>query len=722
MMCVLLATAAQIPSVVGESPVSGLVGDYRFGESDPLANEIKDGLPDLVLNHFDAAHPPLLTGQEIPLGGGQASANGWALAWTSVVEKVGYEGRIATGCRIPSDAKLALGNRFTLWMRVLYGGKTRSGGGYTLLTLDGPRGKPILHWETTGENDLALPLELEGADGRSSAYSCRSRKPDLLVRNTRWYDLAVVFDAGRVTFYATQLGRGDPSPTQSYETSVGTGLKLVKPTGPLWILKGTNTAIERLRIYREQALSTEEVRALSHGVRVPGPKEPQPVTVGTHRQLFVDDAVIERMDRTVKRQFHPAEKYPGNPIIKQTHPKTVEGLGPVFWGTVLHDREEQLFKMWYQGLTFRKPKIFEHLYAFSKDGIHWTKPKLGLVGPDNRYDPPGYKGGHAGMWLSAWKDPQEPDPRKRYKGFIQHDPYYYVTSPDGLRWVNEGIAAHFTDDTDSAAYHPQRREYLKIGRFCPDGPNLALRLIMACVSRTPLAEGNCAWHLVGLPDETDLAADRNMQFYHMPAFPYGDVYFGLLGVYHAGPESGNSETELTFSRDGLNWRRVSQGTPFIERGASGTWDGGFGTLPSGGPIEVGDELWFYYGHYDGGHHGGYTRGGIGLAKLRRDGFVSLSAGPDEGAVTIEPFVLMGQKLLINARTRRPGGVTVEILDPSGRPHQGLTREDCDAFTGDSCRHVVSWNGRPSLAALQGQRITLRFHLSRADLYSFEVVP
>ena len=694
----------------GRASAAGLVGDYRFGREAPLANAAAGGLGAIERSTFSADQPPILVGQEIPAGG---NANGCALAWTRHVPQVGYEGWVASGCRIPKSPQLGLGARFTLWMRVLYGGKIRGGGGYALLTLDGPDGKPVLDWRTSAEEtDLILTARLRSPDGKTGEHTYRSTPPGILLRNSRWYDLAVVFDAGKVTFHATPLAREGPGATESQEVALGSELTLIEAEGPLWILKNINTAIESLRIHSGEALSREEVRALSEGVRLPGPRMTARISVGTDRQLFLDDAVIEEMDHTVERRFHRARKYPGNPVLRRTHSKDIEGLGPVFWGSVIYDREEKLFKVWHQGLTFKPPEIFNHLYATSEDGIRWTKPKLDIVGADNRYSPPGYEAGHAGMWLTLRKDPAEPDPARRYKGFIQHDPYWYTTSPNGLDWTDQGIAAAYTDDTTTAVWHRERGEYVKIGRFCPDGHNLALRLIMTCVSATPLIDGNSPWHLVMLPDEKDLAADPDLQFYYMPSFPYGNIYLGLLGIYHAGPESGISEPELVMSRDGLNWHRVRQGSAFIETGAPGAWDAGTGGSPGTGPIEVGDELWFYYGRYDGGHHGGYTKGGIGLAKLRRDGFVSLAAGEQGGAVLTKAFRLAGDAVEINAVGE--GTVTVQVLASSGE-----VLAEGEPFTGDDCGHVVKWKATADLAALRGKKVALRFLLRDASLFAFQ---
>lgn len=688
-----------------------LVGDYRFGPPEPLVNEVANGLPDIVHDFFREGRSPLFTGQEIPFGNSDASANGWALGWTDQIPLVGYPGVTSANYRIRKSDLLDLGGRFTIWMRVLYAGDVGEGASYSLVRLGGSGSDAALEWLTTPDDELLLNIRLSTPDGEVKDYSCKTHSRKLLPRYSRWYDLAITFDEGKVTFYATELGKGKAAKTRSQQFVLGENLKLPQTSGPMQFFNRRDIAIEHLRIYRNEALGAALIRGFSDGIVVPGPKAVTSVTVARNRQLFFDDAVIEKTDTAIQRKFHQVKKYPGNPIVTQTHPQSVEGFGPTFWGSVLYDEQEKLYKMWYQGLTFIQPTIFNHLYAYSQDGINWVKPELGILGPDNRYNPPAYVAGHAGMWLTLRKDPHEPDPAKRYKGFFQHDPLYYVTSPDGLHWKDEGVAAYYTDDTATAMYHPQRKEYLKIGRFCPTGRSICLRLIMTCVSDTPFAKGNCAWNLVMVPDEKDLAADSDMQFYHMTAFSYADAFIGLLGVYHSGPNDGTSETELTYSRDGLNWHRINQGTAFIPKGSNADWDRGFGVLSGTGPLEVGNELWFYYSHYENGHHGPFLKSAIGLAKLRLDGFVSLAAGAKSGSVTTKPFKLAGSNVEINAK----GRVKIELLDEND-----TVVAYSELFEGDDCHHLVKWQKLNNLAKFVGRNVKLRFTLTQADLYAFEV--
>jgi hypothetical protein len=121
---------------------------------------------------------------------------------------------------------------------------------------------------------------------------------------------------------------------------------------------------------------------------------------------------------------------------------------------------------------------------------------------------------------------------------------------------------------------------------------------------------------------------------------------------------------------------------------------------------------------------------IGLATMRLDGFVSMDDYNTPGTLTTRPLSSNGDRLVVNARApevafdgqgpKPHGSLRAEVLDSGGRVIDGYSVDDCDPFTGDDLRHVVTWKGRPRLPRLDGDPFRLRFHLSNAALYSFQV--
>ena len=213
--------------------------------------------------------------------------------------------------------------------------------------------------------------------------------------------------------------------------------------------------------------------------------------------------------------------------------------------------------------------------------------------------------------------------------------------------------------------------------------------------------------------------------------PGNDLHVGIVNIFH---QTDNvMDAQLVYSRDGVTWRRAGQRQPFLDRGRAGDWDEMMSCVPSV-PIRIGDELYVYFGgsnaHHDwwitGAREGlnvpeardlSSVRHGIGLAKLRADGFVSLRAGPvREGLLVTPPVRVRGRRLDLNAACRPGGYIDVEVSDQQNRVIQGLSRRDALRFEGDAVSHQVAWSGGAALP--ENQSVKLRFWMRNIDLYSF----
>ena len=124
--------------------------------------------------------------------------------------------------------------------------------------------------------------------------------------------------------------------------------------------------------------------------------------------------------------------------------------------------------------------------------------------------------------------------------------------------------------------------------------------------------------------------------------------------------------------------------------------------------------------------------GLGLARLRRDGFVSLGANPvREGVLVTQPLLSWGDTVAVNAACRGHGYLRAEILDEAGAVIPGYAAEECEPFRGDAVEHVLRWNGRAELRGRAGAGAgageaaaprfrRIRFLLRDAELYSFRL--
>ena len=122
---------------------------------------------------------------------------------------------------------------------------------------------------------------------------------------------------------------------------------------------------------------------------------------------------------------------------------------------------------------------------------------------------------------------------------------------------------------------------------------------------------------------------------------------------------------------------------------------------------------------------------IGLATLRKDGFVSYDATMEEGILTTKPilFELRGT-LHVNADVR--GELRAEVVsviqadaprtEPAwhlreGNPVENFTASDSRSIAEDTLDGILGWSGG-DLKRFRGQLIILRFYLKDTSLYSF----
>lgn len=482
--------------------------------------------------------------------------------------------------------------------------------------------------------------------------------------------------------------------------------------------------------------------------------------MSTKYTFISGDILVDQ--HNVERVVVPATKNPSNPVLIPDRPW--EGMNARLYGTVLFDEDEELFKMWYISNHYPDKQVYL-MYATSRDGLNWIKPSLGIVeyhgSRENNIFMVGSDGGiHQ---PSVIKHPEAPEERRYVLLAYANNrgPYgrglLLYHSPDGVRWTpyaNNPVApAH--GDVWNVSWDPVTKTYLATGKVPTEsGRSVAVSISADGIHWDPenhfILKGNTRDHWIGVtraaglwynpPHQRVPVLDEERapheydqhcgQIYGMPAFRYADVYLGFVWAYHS---DALMEPQLAWSSDRFHWVRDPQRTCLIERGRQGAFDSKMIMGTATHPVEVGNELWVYYGGWDVRHHypvsdeNPWKGAAIGLARWRRDGFVAMvnACGNQPALVTsgrpgwllTRPVHVTGEMLLVNAEATQ-GAVHVEVCDPaSGEPLPGYSQHECLGIRHDSLSAEVQWN-KGNLKPLVGKDVSLRFHVQNASLYSF----
>jgi len=477
------------------------------------------------------------------------------------------------------------------------------------------------------------------------------------------------------------------------------------------------------------------------------------------RQLFLDDYGVGKIENLTRTMHQPDKK---GAVIRPNLEKGETSLqtrcAPAW------DPKEKLYKLWmltsisdWGGTT----------YAESKDGLHWTKPNLGQIEINGLKDNNVISVEAQRRWPddameNVVYDPDEKDPTRRFKGFLNAFGREPIVSPDGIHWRRLDVPKIPSSDESNLSYDPFTRTFIAtLKRGGPHGRSVTLS---TSKDFEHWSEPELIFHADDLDQELgkkniervfadpslahpvyNMPEKYNVDIYNMGLFRYEGLYIGLPSVYHktgqvdsnwpgfaewnvspammenylkSGDWCGFHQVQMICSRDLKNWQRIGDRKPFIDLSpvGAGAYDLACIIGPSF-PVVRGDELWFYYTgikSYGGPPPSAATEqdtGAICLAVLRRDGFISLDAGEQEGVLLTHPFKLTGAKLFLNVDARK-GEVRIEALDKDGK-----IVAVSSPLKGDLPRGEMKWE-KGNLADLRGHQVSLRFVLRNASLYSY----
>ncbi|MCK4343941.1 MAG: glycosyl hydrolase family 32 [Bacteroidales bacterium] len=468
---------------------------------------------------------------------------------------------------------------------------------------------------------------------------------------------------------------------------------------------------------------------------------PQVIPIDIGRQLFVDDFLIE--STSLKREFHKAKKYEGNPVLKPetSLEKGDDGLplacpkdGGVWWDPV-----DKIFKMWYEAGW-----IGTMAYATSADGLNWERPNLDIRPGTNQLLP-----GLLPDSTTVFLDHDALNPGERFKMFLRGPNFlgdshgFSLVSADGIHW-SEPVRSGYCGDRSTMFYNPFRKKWvysIRSGGPLRSGHGRA-RYYHEHADFLKGAEWSnddiVYWTGADRLDPPDPVIGDKAQLYNLSAVAYESLMLGFHQI-HLGPDNNEcqkqgipkiTELMLSYSCDGFHWHRPDREAFIPATRKPGEWERGYVQSVGGICTVVGDQLWFYYSglrgdqdnhNPDGMKSGMYAHGSTGIAVLRRDGFASMSAKENGGTLTTRPVSFNGKYFFVNIDCPQ-GELKVEILNENNSVIIPFSADNCKPISADNTIQSVSWKNSKDLSALVGKRVRFRFHLKNGHLYSFWVSP
>jgi len=456
------------------------------------------------------------------------------------------------------------------------------------------------------------------------------------------------------------------------------------------------------------------------------------IRIGTRRELFVDDTLIETMTGAALRLSHPERR-------------EVAFAGGATWedntlGAYSLVQTESAVRLYYRAAIpdLKNEATCIMAVAESTDGgKSFQRPDLGLVE---------FKGSRHNNILWFGPDVLVPPafldtnpscaPDARFKGLalLGWEKICAACSADGLRWQRLGpdtLRMDGTFDTINTAFWDSvagcYRSYTRMfadpatGKPYPrNGINWAVgvRAIQTATSPDfvnwspvqPLqyGDGDCetqmytndiipcpgAEHIcLGFPNR--FVQDRNIKVQGA----YGD---------------GRNDALFMCSRDGLHWTRYREA--WVRPGLDERNWTHRNNYPAWGIIRTSDTEWSmlvseHYMQADG------TPCKFRRLSIRPWGFVSVAAGYGGGELLTRPLVFSGAFLRLNYATSAAGSIRIEVQDPSGTPVPGFAAADTPILVGDRLDAAVAWREGSDLSALAGRPVRFRFILKDADIFS-----
>ena len=451
------------------------------------------------------------------------------------------------------------------------------------------------------------------------------------------------------------------------------------------------------------------------------------IDIGTRRELFVDEHLIDRMDGVRLDLKHPERRE-----VAFTADAPWEDNVAGFYSLV---RDGGTIRLYYRASIPDLKNEDSTLSAVAEStdgGLTFTRPNLGLIefkgSKQNNILPMGGLPGTPPAFIDT-NPACRPD--ERYKGLASKwQQLFVICSADGLRWrpmLDGPVKMEGTFDTINTAFWDSlSRCYRSYTRFfvqVKEGPQDLLGAKPTAVRAIQSATSQDFIHWTAPVPNVYEDNENLMQLYTNSAQPCPGaehIYIAFPNRYVQEriaradwPYPGVNDAMFMVSRDGVRWKRYLEA--WVRPGPDPRNWSERNNYPTWGIVDTSPTEWSMYisEHYR--QPDAPTR--LSRLAIRPHGFVSVRADFRGGSFTTKPLAFGGRNLRLNYSTSAIGFIRVEIQDERGKPLPGWTLDDMAPHFGDELDAVMTWKSGSDLSPLIGRPVRFRFELTDADVYA-----
>ena len=460
----------------------------------------------------------------------------------------------------------------------------------------------------------------------------------------------------------------------------------------------------------------------------------EPLNLGSRRELFVDDYLIDTLAGAALVLADPKDE---GLVFQFDRPWEGQYSGYAVLLKVIADD----YRLYYRGAPRLLPSRDlqqQTCMATSKDGIRWERPNLGLYEVSGTKDNTVILTEHLFCHnFAPFLDKEGTPKSERFKAVTGDNKLgglVVFASEDGIHWKTlfggkKVLENKYLDSLNVVFWSEAEQHYVLYGRTWK-GDWGGRRWIARATSED-------LQHWTPFEDVLILHKGENVPPEHyytngtQPYFRAPHIYISLFGQMTDGGVI-SAEQVKTLKIDDPRWPKARSGGGIMSSRGGNTFQRTFleefvrppigpenwiarCNYPCLGIIQTGPaEMSIYVDVY-----AAQPSRAVRRYSLRLDGFASLRAPFAGGQMVTKPFTFDGHKLSINYATSSRGHLKMQFETPDGHPIEGFTLANCQENIGYEIERSVVFNESNDLSALSGKPVCLRVVMKDADLYSFQ---